>query len=100
MGARYKTMVKIKNSVTQDQIDELIANARNIKTQKLGDKTCLVHVILKNGFELIESSACVDPANYDAEIGEEICLERIKNKLWELEGYKLQAELYKSNNGR
>ena len=57
------------------------------------EKCTVVAVQLSNGFILIESSACVDKENYDLEIGKEICLEKIKNKLWELEGYKLQCKL-------
>ena len=80
------------NAVTQKQIDDLLDHAK-IAVTTIGTKTTLVHVILANSFELIESSACVDPANYNQKVGAEICLERIKNKLWELEGYKLQCEL-------
>ena len=49
---------------------------------------------LKNGFVIVESSSCVSPENYDADIGKEICRERALNKIWELEGYKLQSKLY------
>lgn len=59
------------------------------------DKCTLVCVKLENGFVLTESSACVDPANYNEEIGKEICFERIKNKIWELEGYRLQCDIFK-----
>lgn len=45
---------------------------------------------LRNGFILTESSACVDPANYDTELGKRLCLQHIENRLWELEGYALQ----------
>ena len=59
------------------------------------DKCTLVCVKLENGFVLTESSACVDPANYNEEIGKEICFERIKNKIWELEGYRSQCDIFK-----
>ena len=32
-------------------------------------------------------------------MGVEICLDRIENKVWELEGYRLQEELHRQNNG-
>lgn len=60
----------------------------------MGDKTCVVMFTLKNGFVIVESSSCVSPENYDADIGKEICRERALNKIWELEGYKLQSKLY------
>lgn len=48
---------------------------------------------LPNGFVIVESSSCVDPANFDMKVGEEICMDRLVNKIWELEGYKLQSKL-------
>lgn len=83
-----------KNTVTQEQIDKLIAES-DVEVNTIFEKCTIVTVKLKNGFVLTESSACVDKENYDMEIGKEICMERIKNKLWELEGYKLQCELAK-----
>ena len=84
--------MEIKNKVTQEEIDELIKNAE-IDVKTVFEKCTLVTVKLANGFVITESSACVDKANYDENMGKEICLERIKNKLWELEGYKLQCKL-------
>lgn len=57
---------------------------------------------LPNGFILTESSACVDPANFDEQIGYEICMNRIENKIWEMEGYALQQRVYETGelNGR
>lgn len=54
-------------------------------------KTTLVRVVLKNGFEIIESSSCVDPDNYSEAIGAECCLEKIKDKIWYLLGFLLQT---------
>lgn len=83
----------MKNTVTQEQIDALIANAK-VEVQTILGKCTTVTVQLENGFILTESSACVDPANYCEVTGKEICLNRIKNKLWELEGYCLQRAIY------
>lgn len=83
-----------KNTVTQEQIDSLIEESQ-IQTITMGTKTTVVMVVLKNGFTLVESSSCVDKDNYNQELGKEICIDRIKNKLWELEGYKLQSDLEK-----
>ena len=79
-----------KNTVTSEHIQNLIDNSNfNIRTE-LG-KVTIVVCQLPNGFIIVESSACVDPKNYDEKIGTENCIERIKNKLWELEGYVLQS---------
>lgn len=82
-----------KNTVTQDQINDIIG-ASEIKVYKFGEKTTCVHCVLPNGFVIVESSSCVDPANFDEIIGYEICMDRIANKIWELEGYKLQDQVH------
>lgn len=56
-------------------------------------KCTVVVAQLPNGFILTESSACVDPANYDVNIGIECCKKRIIDKIWLLEGYRLQCRL-------
>jgi hypothetical protein len=48
---------------------------------------------MKNGFTVRETTTCVDPANYNEEIGKEICLKRIEDKIWLLLGYALQDKL-------
>lgn len=82
----------MKKTVTADEIERLIARAE-VRVDTVMRKCTVVTVQLENGFVITESSACVDPANYDEAMGKEICLEKIKNKLWELEGYCLQKQL-------
>ena len=80
--------LKSKVSISQQMVDDFI---KGVKIQTIGDKTTLVHVTLANGFTITEASSCVDPENYSVEIGAEICMERIKNKVWELLGFLLQT---------
>ncbi|SFM28998.1 Phage protein (N4 Gp49/phage Sf6 gene 66) family protein [Gracilibacillus orientalis] len=80
------------NVVTKEQIESLFSGSE-VEVMTLWDKTTVMSVKLPNGFVIVESSSCVDPTNYDEKIGYEICLQRVFNKLWELEGYKLQSEL-------
>jgi hypothetical protein len=82
----------MKNTVTQEQIKEIMDNSHFLIKTFL-NKTTIVICQLPNGFTIVESSSCVDPANYDEQIGAEICKKRIENKVWELEGYKLQDSL-------
>ena len=79
-------------SMSQEQIAKLIAEAK-IDVATVQEKCTVVTVTLKSGFILSESSACVDKANYNEEIGARCCMERIEKKLWELEGYALQKKL-------
>ena len=83
------------NKVTHEQIAKLISEAK-IDVTTVQEKCTVVTVTLKSGFILIESSACVDKANYNEEIGARCCMERIERKLWELECYALQKELAES----
>lgn len=83
-------------TVTQGQIDRLMENSK-IEVVTMGVKTTVVSVTLPNGFVIVESSSCVDPVNYDEDLGTEICLGRVKNKLWELEGYALQKKVYEND---
>ena len=39
----------------------------------------------------VESSACVDPRNYSEEIGQEACMEKIRDRIWNLLGFLLQT---------
>ena len=82
----------MKNTVTKDQIDRIL-DGSTIQVETIGLKTTLVVVTLANGFEILQSSSCVDASNYDEEMGKSICMKKIEDKLWELEGYKLQCEL-------
>ena len=81
------------NTVTQEIVDSQIVNEEVIEH---GNKTTICIFTLKNGFIIVESSSCVDPVNYSKEIGVDICRERAKNKIWELEGYKLQSQVKES----
>lgn len=79
------------NAVTQEDVDNFIVE---IDTSEWKEKTTVVHATLKNGFTITESSSCVDPANYDFEIGRDICIENIKNKIWNHLGFLLQCGMF------
>ena len=63
-------------------------------------KTTVVAAQFPNGFVITESSSCVDPRAYDEEEGKQICLKRIKERLWEMEGYFLQEQEYLWNQAK
>ena len=88
-----KMVEKTAPSITSERIDEIMANS-DIEAFTVFDKCTVVTCRLPNGFVIVESSACVSPENYDKEMGASICLKKIKDKVWELEGYKLQSEIY------
>ncbi|MBO5828745.1 MAG: hypothetical protein J6R59_09870 [Paludibacteraceae bacterium] len=83
-------------SITPEYVEEIFAKSE-IKTETVFGKCTIVSCKLPNGFVIVESSACVSPENYDEAMGIHICFDRIKNKIWELEGYRLQSEIYEND---
>ena len=75
-------------SVSQKMVDDFIASTEVIT---MGEKCTVVRVVLRNGFEIVESSACVSAENYDEKLGAEICMGKIKDKVWMLLGFLLQT---------
>ena len=47
-----------------------------------------------NGFQVVGTSACADPANFDRNIGERYAYDAAFKQLWPLEGYLLREKLY------
>lgn len=75
-------------SVGQGMVDNFI---KEMHISTIGEKTTMVRAVLVNDFEIIETSACVDKINYSEKIGAEICIEKIKDRIWHLLGFLLQS---------
>jgi len=88
-------MSLIKNKLTPDNINKIL-EATTYTVNTVHDKQTIVTALLPNGFTITETSGCVDPVNYDMEIGVEICKRKITDRIWYLEGYLLQQKLYES----
>lgn len=71
----------------EEQIKDLLNESTVERTVVFG-KCLIVSLRLPNGFVIVESSSCIDPNDFDVEIGTDICMKRIEDKLWELEGYR------------
>lgn len=81
-----------ENKITIDIVKNFI---KTTEVTKIGEKTTLIRAILANGYELIEYSSCVDPKNYDEELGTQLAMKKIEDKVWMLLGFLLQT----ANNG-
>lgn len=82
----------MKNKLTVEDIESKI---KDKKFTVLEDgKTTICNIYLENGFTVRGESSCVDPCNFNKQIGEEISFENAKDKIWVLEGYLLQEKLY------
>lgn len=71
--------------INEQMVNEFIVGH---ESTRLGNHT-VVLVKLRNGFTLIEESACVDPANYDHAIGESFALAKAKKQVWNHLGFLL-----------
>jgi Phage protein (N4 Gp49/phage Sf6 gene 66) family len=80
------------NKITEEHINELVENAEVVYTTAFG-KSLIATFKFESGWVETVDASCVDPANFDIEVGKKIVMERIKNKMWELEGYALQKLL-------
>jgi len=82
----------MENKVEELAVDFILKKSQ-INVRTVFSKATIVTVQLPNGFVIVESSGAVSPENYDLKMGKEICMDRIKSKIWELEGYKLASIL-------
>ena len=60
------------------------------KATTVGNKNTIVIAKTITGFELVESSSCVDAKNYSQELGEKYAMENVRNKVWAHLGFVLQ----------
>lgn len=65
-------------TVTKEEVAENMKDVLVRTEIEFGKPTTYVTVKMKNGFTIRESTTCVDPNNYDEEIGKKICLENWK----------------------
>lgn len=76
--------------LTKEFLLSRIADARYVHHEG----TTLTHCLLtmKNGIIVDGKSACLNPADFDAEMGRKIAYDNAFAKLWELEGYARASE--------
>lgn len=57
--------------------------------------TTVCQLFMENGFVILGTSGCVDPAKFNKALGEKYAYEKAIDKAWELEGYLLAEEIFK-----
>ncbi len=77
--------------LTPEMIDDKIADTEFVRFA--GSTVIVCKLRLTNGFEVIGTSACVSPENFDEQIGHKIARDKARDKIWELEGYLLKEHL-------
>ena len=61
---------------------------------QLDPKTTHGRLCTRSGFVQHAFSSCVDPRNYDAKIGEEMCVKQLNDNMWPMLGFVLQWANY------
>lgn len=84
--------------ITVEDIDALMGRVTCVGSVISGTTVTAMHAFLDEKFLLCSThSACVSPENFDEEIGIYVARDKlvplVREKLWELEGYRLYREL-------
>lgn len=77
------------SKLTDDDINNFI-DASKIHVEKRGEKSTLVEIEFPNGWKDYEVSSCVNPENYNEELGKMYALQNIGHRLWKNLGFVLQ----------
>jgi hypothetical protein len=76
-------------------LSDITAKVKKTTYTILPDTTttvCQLH--MENGYVILGTSACVDPAKFSQATGEKFAYEDAINKAWPLEGYLLAEEIF------
>lgn len=93
-----KVITKTLSEYEKGLFDEWVCKA---DFAKVGEKTTVCLLTLTNGFEIIGTSACVNPADFDANIGKEYALKEALKHMDGHVGFYRQVKLHQEqNNGR
>lgn len=75
-------------TITKEHLKGLIVGE---EYRKMGIKTTICVLTLKSGFEVVGTSACQNPYDFDFELGKKYAYDVAFEKLWEYEAYKQQS---------
>jgi hypothetical protein len=77
-------------TVTLDEVEAACANREFI----VRDTLTICVVTMPNGFHVVGTSGCADPAKFNKEFGEKLALDKAKDQVWMLLGYVLKQKLH------
>jgi hypothetical protein len=73
------------SKITPEAVNNLIY--ASTVSDLIDKKTTLLLTTLWTGFSIAETNACASPENYNQEIGEKICKEQTRARIWEYLGF-------------
>jgi uncharacterized protein YijF (DUF1287 family) len=91
------------DSITNEKLEELLAASpaervtpeymksriADTTLTRIGETVTYCRIVLDNGFSVSGESACVNPENYNQQIGEKIAYDNAFRQLWPLFGFLL-----------
>lgn len=83
----------LRTAVSLADIQARIAKTTYTVLPDTTTTVCQLH--MENGYVILGTSACVDPAKFNKALGEKYAYEDAINKAWPLEGYLLAEERFK-----
>ena len=82
------------NDGTKILKEDVEAFIDDVDIMTVGDKTTVINAHTLTGFDMVRHSSCVDPQNYDEELGAKYAMEEVINNLWGHLGFVLQWAKY------
>lgn len=80
--------------IIKEDVENFITN---VDVTTIGEKTTVVNVHTRSGFDMVRHSSCVDPKNYSEELGKQYVMEEVVNSLWSHLEFVLQWAKYGLN---
>lgn len=88
---RAAATVAVGPRVTKAQVEACVANTE----YKVVGETTFCILTLVNGFVVSGTSGCINPANFNQELGEAAAHKRAMEEVWRLEGYAAKDRAYR-----
>ena len=79
------------SNILKEDVEKFITNVDVIT---VGAKTTVVNAHTLTGFDTVRHSSCVDPKNYNEELGKQYAMEEVIKSLWAHLGFVLQWAKY------
>lgn len=77
-------------------LDYIKSRIRSVDFMVLpGSTVTLCNITLDNGYSVRGESACVDPAGFDQDVGEQLAQKQAIDKLWPLFGFLLAEDRFR-----
>lgn len=77
--------------LTPENIEAAIDTEEYIEVDSTTTTLCVLN--LWNGFVITGKSVCIDPADFNAEIGRQIARKDAVGQIWQLERYRILSEI-------